>query len=277
LAVRGSRWDWSNPFVLGAGAHPSNASVQTKDATNVVGIWNKVVSDTKVQEVRIGYNNFDWTNSPLLGLANTIEYDITSALTIGRPYNYPQLFHQNNFESRYDLNWHRDTHDFKIGGEFLFVKNTGTWYIQQVGDEVHGDRRHAHSADVKDFGDGPAGGRLTRKVPGGTPTALPPPGQPNASAVPGDHRFRFDDDERRSPPGPETGQPDPEPTVHLRGPNRRGRVRCSTSSWCRNASTSSWSAACERANPRSVRRSEGSTDIIAEKRIHGRPQHRLPQ
>ena len=35
LSVRGSRWDWENPFVLGAGGHPSNASVQTKNATNV--------------------------------------------------------------------------------------------------------------------------------------------------------------------------------------------------------------------------------------------------
>jgi hypothetical protein len=30
--------------------------------------------------------------------------------------------------------------------------------------------------------------------------------------------------------------------------NRRGRVRCSTCSWCRRASTSSWSAARERAH-----------------------------
>ena len=35
LTVRGTRWDWANPFVLVAGGHPSNASVQTKQATNV--------------------------------------------------------------------------------------------------------------------------------------------------------------------------------------------------------------------------------------------------
>jgi Carboxypeptidase regulatory-like domain len=131
LTVRGSRWDWNNPFVLAAGGHPSNASVQTKDATNVVGIWSKVLSDTKVQELRIGYNNFAWTNNPLPN-QNTVEYDFVG-LTIGKPYNYPQLFYQDNFESRYDLNWHKDTHDLKIGGEFLYVRNTGTWYIQQVG------------------------------------------------------------------------------------------------------------------------------------------------
>src|SRR5204862_6105106 len=75
LTVRGSRCDWANPFVLTAGGHPSNGSDHTNNATNIVGIWNRVVSVNKLQEVRFGYNNFDWTNSPLAGLENTIEYD----------------------------------------------------------------------------------------------------------------------------------------------------------------------------------------------------------
>jgi Carboxypeptidase regulatory-like domain/TonB dependent receptor len=133
LTVRGSRWDWENPFILTAGNHPSNSSIQTKNAMNVVAIWNKVVSDNKVQEVRLGYNNFDWTNNPQPGLENTIQYDFSGGISVGKPYNYPQLFHQNNFESRYDLNWHHNTHDVKIGGEYLYVKHTGTWYIQRVG------------------------------------------------------------------------------------------------------------------------------------------------
>jgi len=133
LTVRGSRWDWANPFVLAAGGHPSNGSDQTKDATNIVGIWNRVINENKVQEIRLGYNTFDWTNSPLQGLENTIQYDFPGGLNLGKPYNYPQLFHQNNFESRYDLHWHRGAHDLRIGGEFLYVKHTGTWYIQRVG------------------------------------------------------------------------------------------------------------------------------------------------
>jgi Carboxypeptidase regulatory-like domain len=131
FTVRGSRWDWENPFVLGAGGHPSNASVQTKNATNIGAIWSKVLSDSKVQEVRVGYNNFAWTNNPEPG-QDTIEYDFVG-LIIGKPYNYPQLFYQDNFESRYDLSWHTNKHDFKFGGEFIYVRNTGTWYIQQVG------------------------------------------------------------------------------------------------------------------------------------------------
>src|SRR6187401_816721 len=95
FTVRGSRWDWENPFVLGSGGHPSNASVQTKNASNIVGIWNKVISDNKVSELRFGWNNFDWTNNPQPGLEDTIQYDF-SGLSVGKPYNYPQLFHQNN-------------------------------------------------------------------------------------------------------------------------------------------------------------------------------------
>jgi hypothetical protein len=52
--------------------------------------------------------------------------------------------------------------------------------------------------------------------------------------------------------------------------NRRGRERCSTCSWCRKASTSSWSAARVRAHVQRVWKSATSTDIIAQKRIHRR-------
>ena len=131
FTVRGSRWDWENPFVLGAGGHPSNASVQTKNATNIGGIWSKVLSDSKVQEIRVGYNNFAWTNNPQPG-QNTVEYNFVG-LIIGKPYNFPQLFYQDNIETRYDLSWHTTKHDIKMGGEFIYVQNTGTWYIQQVG------------------------------------------------------------------------------------------------------------------------------------------------
>ena len=46
-------------------AIPSNASVQTKDATNVLGTWSQVMqAATEIQEVKGGYNDFDWTNAP---------------------------------------------------------------------------------------------------------------------------------------------------------------------------------------------------------------------
>jgi hypothetical protein len=132
LTGRASRWDWSNPFVLASGGHPSNASVQTKQATNVLGTWSKVLSSTKVQELRIGYNNFQWANQGLPQVGDTIQYSFPG-LTLGKPYNYPQWLYQNNFESRYDLSLHRESHDFKFGGEFMYAHVTALWYLQQQG------------------------------------------------------------------------------------------------------------------------------------------------
>jgi hypothetical protein len=132
VTARASRWDWSNPFVLAAGSHPSNASVQTKQATNILGTWSRVLSNTKVQEVRVGYNNFQWANQGLPQVGDTFQYSLPG-LTLGKPYNYPQWLYQNNFESRYDLSMHRDKHDLKIGAEFIYAHVTALWYLQQQG------------------------------------------------------------------------------------------------------------------------------------------------
>jgi hypothetical protein len=133
LSLRGSRWSWGNPFVLGTNGHPSNASVQTKSAVNVLGSLSHIGGNSnRVQEFKFGYNNFDWTNAPQPSMLGTPQYDFPG-LTLGAPYNFPQHPRQNNFETRYDLNWHKDTHDIKIGGEYIYVKHTGDWYIQTVG------------------------------------------------------------------------------------------------------------------------------------------------
>ncbi len=132
LTVRGTDWSWSNPFVLGAGGHPSNASTQTKDALNIVGTWSRVISDTRVQQVQLGYNNFQWANQGLPQVGNTFEYNFPG-LTLGKPYNYPQWLYQHYTEGRYDLNWHRGSHDFKIGGEFIYAHVSALWYLEREG------------------------------------------------------------------------------------------------------------------------------------------------
>jgi hypothetical protein len=132
LTVRGSLYYLDNPLVLTAGAHPSNGYINTQQATNIVGNWSKVLSNTRVQELRVGYNHFDWSRTPVPGQTG-VEYNFAGGLIVGKAYNYPQIFNQDNFESRYDLSLHRNAHDLKIGGEFIYVKNTGEWFIQSVG------------------------------------------------------------------------------------------------------------------------------------------------
>src|SRR5205814_10296344 len=65
LSIRGSRWDWENPYLLPTGDHVSHASNQTKDATNVLGTWSRVMSaGNRILEIKGGYNGFHWTNAP---------------------------------------------------------------------------------------------------------------------------------------------------------------------------------------------------------------------
>jgi hypothetical protein len=133
LSIRGSRWNWENPEVLAAGGHPSAASDQTKDATNVLGTWSRVMQGgNRVFEIKGGYNGFHWTNAPQAALLGTPEYRVPG-LTFGAPYNYPQTLNQNNWTGRADFSLHKATHDLKIGGEYINVHSGGPWFIQRAG------------------------------------------------------------------------------------------------------------------------------------------------
>ena len=49
LTLRASYWDWDNPFTQVSGTdHPSQAADRSRKATNVVGPWAKVLSNTKL-------------------------------------------------------------------------------------------------------------------------------------------------------------------------------------------------------------------------------------
>lgn len=137
LTTRMSYWDWDNPFTQVAGTeHPSQAAKRSRRAFNVANTWAKVLTDTTVQEVKIGYSHFDWKN--LLAedkLANTPNY-VFPTITIGQRRNYPQEFYQNTFSFRYDLTSSRGSHDIKFGTEFLRWKDTGQWQLLSRGEYI---------------------------------------------------------------------------------------------------------------------------------------------
>ncbi len=133
LSIRGSRWGWENPEVLAAGGHPSAASDQTKDATNVLGTWSRVMQGgNRILEIKGGYNGFHWTNAPQDSMLGTPEYRVPG-LTFGAPYNYPQTLNQNNWTGRADFSIHKEKHDLKMGAEYIHVHNGGPWFIQRAG------------------------------------------------------------------------------------------------------------------------------------------------
>src|SRR6266850_1013534 len=133
VSIRASRWNWANPYLLPIGDHPSHASDQTKDATNVLGTWSSVMGGgNRILEIKGGYNGFHWTNAPQDSLLGTREYRVPG-LNFGAPYNYPQTLNQNNWTGRVDYSIHRDTHDLKMGAEYIHVHNGGPWFIQRQG------------------------------------------------------------------------------------------------------------------------------------------------
>jgi hypothetical protein len=138
FTVRGSYWDWDNPFTQVAGTeHPSQAAARSRKAINVAGNWSKVVSANVLQEVKIGYSHFDWKN--LLAeqaLASTPNYVFPGGINIGQRRNYPQEFFQNTYSFRYDLSLHKGSHDWKIGGEFLRWHDTGQWQLLSRGEFI---------------------------------------------------------------------------------------------------------------------------------------------
>ena len=100
LSVRGSRWDWENPVVLAAGGHPSASSDQTKDATNVLGTWSRVMAGgNRILEVKGGYNGFHWTNATRkVGRASA-----RAGADLRRALQLPADAQQNNWTGRVDL------------------------------------------------------------------------------------------------------------------------------------------------------------------------------
>jgi hypothetical protein len=137
ITFRASYWDWGNDFTQVSGTeHPSQAATRTRKAINMVGTWAKVLSPTKLQELKIGYTHFDWQNLLAVPeLQNTPNY-VFPGLTVGQRRNYPQEFFQNTISARYDLTMTAGRHDLKFGGEFLRWHDTGQWQLLSRGEYI---------------------------------------------------------------------------------------------------------------------------------------------
>src|SRR5262245_48842449 len=136
LSHRISFWNFSSPFEVTSTSHPSNASGRTRRAVNYQTSWAHVFSDNKVQEIRAGVNHYDWQNLVAADkMLNTPNY-VFPGITFGGPRNFPQHPGQNLQSLRYDLNWHKESHDIKIGGEFMYWRDSGFWHILRRGEFI---------------------------------------------------------------------------------------------------------------------------------------------
>ena len=142
LSYRYSFWDFDRPFDKQT-EHPTQSAARTRHADNFLVSWSHVRGDRKVEELRVGYNTFGWTNG--LGIGDlqtespagwsgpgTPSFNFING-TIGPPQNFPQRFKQRMVTARYDLTWNKVSHELKIGGEFLGWKDTGEWHLAERG------------------------------------------------------------------------------------------------------------------------------------------------
>jgi hypothetical protein len=112
--------------------YPTTASQLGRDNWAVTGTWSRVLSPMMVREVKLSYFHYHWHHAPAKGVPLTPLYQFPG-LSIGARSNYPEEFWQDNPTLRYDLSWHKDTHDFKIGGEYLWDHHTGWWMNRKRG------------------------------------------------------------------------------------------------------------------------------------------------
>ncbi len=148
ISVRFQRWEFSNPFSISSGtAHPSTADNLKSYATNLAGTWTRAISSNLMMQVQGGMNRFSWYNDaqpsmdvPFHQTPFYVPQFNIPGLTIGGASNYPNDTWQNTYSGRVDINGHKGAHDFKIGGEYLRVRDTKEWSLNRRGTYVFNTR-----------------------------------------------------------------------------------------------------------------------------------------
>jgi hypothetical protein len=124
LSIRATGYTWSEPFnnVTGS-ASPTRATDSTRTSYAVLGTWTRTISPAVVNDLKVGLNHFDWSNTPLI---QSQEYRLPT-ITVGAPYNYPQQLGQSTQQYRDDLFWLRGRHSIKGGIDYLHTPYTGNF------------------------------------------------------------------------------------------------------------------------------------------------------
>ncbi|MBI2685699.1 MAG: TonB-dependent receptor [Acidobacteria bacterium] len=123
LSMRYSMFTFSNPFDLSSSsAHPSQAAARTRKSHNALVNWSWVASPSVVNELKYGFNYFNWTNDPMV---QSLEMRFPGGITVGGAYNFPQVFNQPVNQIRDDLYLLKGTHSIKVGGEYLSNNHSG--------------------------------------------------------------------------------------------------------------------------------------------------------
>jgi len=125
LSVRGSGSTWAIPFDGVAGTvSPQGEYAATRTFYAATGTWTWTIKPTLVNEAKIGFNHYNWANTPLL---QTQGFQSLDGNSWGAPYNYPQVLGQNNTQLRDDMFWLKGDHSFKMGADYQHLPYSGNF------------------------------------------------------------------------------------------------------------------------------------------------------
>jgi hypothetical protein len=105
---------------------PSAGISQLYDSNFSSANWSHAGSSNVLQELKVNYFHYHWFYQAAAGVPATPTYSFPG-LSLGTPSNYPQNWFEDFATTRYDLTWHKGSHDFKMGTEVRLGKDSGDW------------------------------------------------------------------------------------------------------------------------------------------------------
>jgi Carboxypeptidase regulatory-like domain len=121
--LRGDGYTSSTSFV--AGADPSQSYSSAVSSAGYVFDWDRDIRENFINDVHAGFHYFQFQNLPYYG-DNSIVLALP-AVTVGEPYNEPEIFNQYTQQYRDDLFWLKGKHSIRFGGEYLRTFHGGAF------------------------------------------------------------------------------------------------------------------------------------------------------
>jgi hypothetical protein len=122
--VRGDAYT-SNVSFVASGADPSQDYSQSVSSSGYAADWNHNINDHLVNDVHAGFHYFQFQIAPYFSTGSIVL--TLPAVTVGEPYNEPEIFSQDTQQYRDDLFWLLGKHSIRAGGEYLYTHHGGTF------------------------------------------------------------------------------------------------------------------------------------------------------
>ncbi len=124
LFLRGDGFTQNTSFV-GQLNEPSQSYYSTVTTAGYVFDWDRNINDHVINDVHAGFHYFQFGNFPFFS-DNSIVLTLPQ-VTVGEPYNEPEVFDQYTQQYRDDLFWLKGKHSVKLGGEYLHTLHGGSF------------------------------------------------------------------------------------------------------------------------------------------------------